>query len=263
VHLLSADDKSMKKVNSPTPQIISHSSYDVDGDGDIDLDDARLASKRIDDGYKEPVEDDRSNLRELKRLKAQDAIEEKLRREQEEENDRILEAERQYQREANKSGFRKKLEGGMDKVSGYIKEQRQQPAPQAPRAPRRKGSTRAPARTPTRKPVNYNEPSRRHQPAATRTPTENRFSNMSMGLKGFSAGVLGGGSGQSGSLRQADPLLNFTSGLSPKKTVSNSGQMKGSDHLLKFSSNLLGGNKSVSKSNKGRKSKSKSFLRLI
>jgi hypothetical protein len=247
----------MIKTNVPMPGIASKSNYDLDvnDDGRVDEHDFQHVSDRI----MEEDHDDRLNIRRLKELKAEDALIERQRRKEEAENDRILAEEKKIQRLENRGPLRKKLEGGMDKVSQYIKEGRQQPAPA--RHPRRKGAV------PARRVQQYDDPGRSHrQPiqAVSRSPTESRFAGMSMSLSNFTAGVLGSGGTGAAPAVQQNHLLNFNQSLLPRgKGVSNSGQMKGSDHLLKFSSGLLGGNRSVSKSNKGKKSKSKSFLRLI
>lgn len=228
-------------INSPMPQIAGKSSYDLDrdDDGDVDARDFELARERIN----APVDDDRETLRELKRLKAQDALKEKLRREEEEENDRILEAERQYQRQANRGPIRR----GFDKAVDYLKDSntRQQPAPR-PRAPRQRApAPRRNARVPA--PV-----AQRHQRApapAPQAPTRSR------GLSGFSSAVIGSSSGRMGD-PVSNPLSSFTTGLLPARAPATKKGSAMNANLKSFSASLLGGKS-------GRKKKTPAFLRLI
>lgn len=198
-------------------KVIVDTDADRNHDGNIDFEDLPpetrdappVGEQRV--RYDDEVEDDRSNIRRLKALKAQDVLDERARRRKEAEADAIIEEERQYQRDANPSTGRR-IYNLME--SGYNSLQRQRPAPQR----RTKGKRSTPlAFTGAHDPEPFISRGKRErlrqalpQPRQAPAPSGDR-------LKMFSMSVMGGQgitvNSPAPKLGNDDQLKSFTAGL--------------------------------------------------
>ena len=245
----------MIKTNGGIEQIASKSGYslDRDHDGDVDIHDFELASRirstSDDADYKRELreladlERDKEHsekaeqIRELKRLKTNRAQTSELNKLEREESEHL--------KIQNRSPLKKAAYG----VGGFIAGQVQGAAKNLRSHRPRGGSYRQESAAMGRQ---INRPStisglNRQEPAPSRMG--DRFNNMSAGMNGFSAGIMG-----SGAVR--NPLGDFSMSLLPRASSQSSAGMKGVDHLAAFNNGLLGGSKS------GKKGK-KSPVRLI
>lgn len=211
--------------------------YDRDNDSDVDFQDLPSSQRRDfsdpdgDEGthWNDPVEDPRGNLRELKRLQAADALEEKRMREEERRNDTIIEAERKVQydeahpyRAKIREGARGLADRAGQELRQYDNSRQQQPQRQQRPVQRGYGA----------RPVQRRQAPERGQRFGDNHPhglrANDRFEGMNQGMKSFGFSVLGGSGVSSGSRGPAP---------SPRPMGINAG----GDHLKMFTHSLLGG----------------------